>query len=306
MLEDKSNVDIISWGDEGNSFIVHDQARFSMEVLPKFYKHNNMASFVRQLNMYGFSKISHDPSHSALSSLKNPDANAVEFHHPQFLRGQPELVAQIKRKTTSSSANVPSNQLTTPANIQNLQNDPMAMRVLSDIQQLHKKHDSFNNQLEQLRHENEVLWREMAALRQKCQSQQNIISKVVNFLVSVIGGKGNGMGAMGAAAKRAFPMLGPHSSEEASETEGAPPKLSKLFSSTTGPTIQEIFEDEDLSPRPRAYSGDIGTSQPQTTPTANDEPPVRIVQLPPSVGTSTSSTKSPLPDKLTTRLVSFI
>lgn len=35
----------------GFSFHVFDQTRFSREILPRFFKHNNMASFIRQLNM---------------------------------------------------------------------------------------------------------------------------------------------------------------------------------------------------------------------------------------------------------------
>lgn len=39
-----------SW-QSGTSFLVSDQSCFAKEVLPKYFKHSNMASFVRQLNM---------------------------------------------------------------------------------------------------------------------------------------------------------------------------------------------------------------------------------------------------------------
>lgn len=35
----------------GRSFIIKDQARFAKELLPLYFKHSNMASFIRQLNM---------------------------------------------------------------------------------------------------------------------------------------------------------------------------------------------------------------------------------------------------------------
>lgn len=42
----------------GTSFHVFDQGRFAKEVLPKYFKHNNMASFVRQLNMCEYAVFS--------------------------------------------------------------------------------------------------------------------------------------------------------------------------------------------------------------------------------------------------------
>ena len=43
---------IISWSPNGDSFLIHDPAKFSDTVLNKYFKHNNFASFVRQVLFY--------------------------------------------------------------------------------------------------------------------------------------------------------------------------------------------------------------------------------------------------------------
>jgi heat shock transcription factor 1 len=40
----------------GKAFAVKKVAEFSLEILPRYFKHSNFASFVRQLNMYDFHK----------------------------------------------------------------------------------------------------------------------------------------------------------------------------------------------------------------------------------------------------------
>ena len=49
--------DYICWTGDGSSFRIRDQTQFAASLLPYYYKHSNMASFVRQLNMYGFHKV---------------------------------------------------------------------------------------------------------------------------------------------------------------------------------------------------------------------------------------------------------
>ena len=56
ILSDNSYINIIHWDNEGKRIIVCDVINLCNVVLPKFYKHHNYSSFVRQLNMYGFRK----------------------------------------------------------------------------------------------------------------------------------------------------------------------------------------------------------------------------------------------------------
>jgi hypothetical protein len=92
ILDDKTLEEYISWMPDGKSFIIKKVAEMSELVLPKWFKHNNIQSFVRQLNMYSFSKTRHDSNHR-------------EFRQPLFQRGRRDLLLCIKRKSQPSSRN---------------------------------------------------------------------------------------------------------------------------------------------------------------------------------------------------------
>lgn len=52
MVDDDSTNSIISWTSSNDSFTILDITQFSLHLLPKYFKHSNFSSFMRQLNIY--------------------------------------------------------------------------------------------------------------------------------------------------------------------------------------------------------------------------------------------------------------
>lgn len=52
MVDDTSTNSVVSWSSGNNSFVVWKVPEFARDLLPKYFKHNNFSSFVRQLNTY--------------------------------------------------------------------------------------------------------------------------------------------------------------------------------------------------------------------------------------------------------------
>ncbi|XP_077566408.1 heat shock factor protein 4 isoform X2 [Stigmatopora nigra] len=187
LVEDPDTNHLICWSATGTSFHVFDQGRFAKEVLPKYFKHNNMASFVRQLNMYGFRKVVNIEQ----SGLVKPERDDTEFQHLYFLQGHEHMLEHIKRKVSivkSEETKVRQEDLS---------------KLLYEVQLLRTQQDNMECQMQDMKQQNEVLWREVVSLRQNHSQQQKVMNKLIQFLFSQMQSKTPGTVSL----KRKLPLM---------------------------------------------------------------------------------------------------
>lgn len=101
-LDESRNTELIRWSPKGDSFVVLDEDEFARTLIPELFKHNNYASFVRQLNMYGFHKRV-GLSDNSMRASERKNKSPSEYFNPYFKRGRPNLLWLIQKPKPATS-----------------------------------------------------------------------------------------------------------------------------------------------------------------------------------------------------------
>ncbi|KAI9121573.1 hypothetical protein K1719_008606 [Acacia pycnantha] len=131
--EERKRSVIVSWNEEGDGFVVWRPAEFSELILPTYFKHKNFSSFIRQLNTYGFKKVS---------------SKRWEFKQEKFQRGKKKLLAEITRKKCEPSV------------------FPSYLKSCSEETSNHDHHQLLLQQNQQLKKQNQHLQSQVAHFKQ--------------------------------------------------------------------------------------------------------------------------------------------
>jgi len=89
MLDQESSDDpssaIVSWLPHGRAFIVRRPKEFTSQIMPRYFRQTKLTSFQRQLNLYGFRRITQG-------------ADSGAYYHELFLQGRPLLSQRMVRQ----------------------------------------------------------------------------------------------------------------------------------------------------------------------------------------------------------------
>ncbi|KAG4929595.1 hypothetical protein AAZX31_17G052300 [Glycine max] len=141
MVEDPHTNPIVSWSQTRHSFVVWDSHEFSKTLLPKYFKHSNFSSFVRQLNTYGFRKV---------------DSDRWEFANEGFQGGKKHLLKNIRRRSKCNKLHQGAFNMMKPdvdSEVEKLKKDQNILKVeiLKLRQQQENSHVQLTNVQERIR-----------------------------------------------------------------------------------------------------------------------------------------------------------
>ncbi|KAG6411253.1 hypothetical protein SASPL_129331 [Salvia splendens] len=158
MVDDARTDSIISWSLTRDSFIVWDPHKFSADLLPKHFKHNNFSSFVRQLNTYRFRKV---------------DPDRWEFRSEGFEQGKRHLLKHMTRRKNKSIPQKEARDST----------DHGVESVDAELEKLRSDYDGFRAEIAKLKHQNESSMQDLAAERERLRVSETKQRHMVVFMI---------------------------------------------------------------------------------------------------------------------------
>lgn len=174
MMNEPSNNKFIQWANDGKSFKVLNRLLFMKNVLPKYFKHSNFSSFVRQLNMYGWHKVQ-EVNHKQDSDSSGDEV--WQFQNLYFQKGREDLLDNIVRHKSGKQAK---------------EEDELDVNlVVNELNKIKTNQAIIADDLKRVRSDNSLLWQEIFTTRERYSKQNETLNTILRFIASVFQNNSN-------------------------------------------------------------------------------------------------------------------
>ncbi|KAK9366751.1 hypothetical protein V1509DRAFT_227024 [Lipomyces kononenkoae] len=263
MVNDPKNSAHINWMPDGLSFQVVGREQFEKTVLPKYFKHSNFSSFVRQLNMYGWHKVQ-DVTAGAMQSGEE----TWQFKSPNFMRGREDLLDNIVRNRGSKGSD---------------EDEEFDLhQVLEEVEIIRQSQQVIAEQLKHLKQDNELLWSESYQTRERHKNFSDTLEKILRFLASVYGNPSKILGSSDGIAGVDSPLPNKRARLMLEDSDDRSPILELPEPSTSGGQIQAATSGDIVSSLPALSASTITSNSPVSV-TSNSAATISPIQANPAM-----------------------
>ena len=195
ILNNHNYNNVISWDTDGKKVVISDVVKLCKDILPKFYKHRNLSSFIRQLNLYGFHKYK-----GIMESLEiyehetfNKNITKEEIkqitkkaRHNQMVKNLDTYINSNKEEELKEkdSLPLPEDKVLDYLTIKVEENNKNSIETLKKIEELKKEVKALNDELlqyKELLNSNKIVLSKLLKIQIKANLVNHKIDKIKNI-----------------------------------------------------------------------------------------------------------------------------